>query len=284
MTYSLSLEPEDRIVTWEPKLIVSDVDGTFLDSRERVSPELREVVERAGAQGVFFALATGRPPRWIYHVLDQLSVRAICVCANGAVLYDSASDRVLRAHTLSPEVLRTVVSAVRENLDCGIAVERSGASAFDHPAELFAVTPGYVHAWESDEHGMETENELLSRPAMKLLLRNDALTANEMYALAAPAIPEELAHVTFSIDHGLLEVSAPGVNKAAGLQDLAELLGVDPADAVAFGDMPNDVEMLQWAGHGVAMGNAHEALKQVADEITTSNNDAGVARILQRWF
>lgn len=113
-------------MTWEPKLIVSDVDGTFLDSRERVSPELREVVERAGAQGVFFALATGRPPRWIYHVLDQLSICPICVCANGAVLYDSESDRVLRAHTLSPEILRTVVSAVREILTVGLLSSAPG--------------------------------------------------------------------------------------------------------------------------------------------------------------
>jgi hydroxymethylpyrimidine pyrophosphatase-like HAD family hydrolase len=74
------------------------------------------------------------------------------------------------------------------------------------------------------------------------------------------------------------------VTKASGLADVAQRYEVAPADVIAFGDMPNDLEMLRWAGHGVAMGNAHPALLEVADEVTASNSDDGLALILERWF
>ena len=97
-------------------------------------------------------------------------------------------------------------------------------------------------------------------------------------------IPAELGHVTYSFSGGLLEISAPGVTKARGLASLAELLGVAPHETVAFGDMPNDTEMLQWAQMGVAMGNGHPVLHEIAQAVTTSNDDDGVARVLDVWF
>jgi hydroxymethylpyrimidine pyrophosphatase-like HAD family hydrolase len=92
------------------------------------------------------------------------------------------------------------------------------------------------------------------------------------------------ADVTYSSNSGLIELSAPGVTKASGLASVADLLGVDRADIVAFGDMPNDVPMLRYAGHGVAMGNAHADARAAADEITASNADDGVAKVLERWW
>ena len=94
----------------------------------------------------------------------------------------------------------------------------------------------------------------------------------------------DLAQVTFSTDNGLIELSVPGTHKASGLARLAELTGL-PVDAViAFGDMPNDAEMLTWAGHGVAMGHGHPTALDAADEVTVGNNDDGVAKVLERWF
>jgi hypothetical protein len=93
-----------------------------------------------------------------------------------------------------------------------------------------------------------------------------------------------LADLTFSHPRGLVEMSLPGVTKATGLAEVARDLEVDAADVVAFGDMPNDLEMLLWAGHGVAMGNAHPALLDVANEVTASHADDGLAVVLERWF
>jgi hydroxymethylpyrimidine pyrophosphatase-like HAD family hydrolase len=92
------------------------------------------------------------------------------------------------------------------------------------------------------------------------------------------------ADITYSTNNGLIELSAPGITKAAGLSVVAERLGVDAAAILAFGDMPNDVPMLRMAGHGVAMGNAHPEALAAADEITASNSEDGVARVLERWW
>lgn len=271
-----------------PLLVASDIDGTFINSRERVTPRLRSVVGRMLRRGTPLVLATGRPARWMYPVLEQLSVRPLCVCANGAVIYDSARDVVVSAKTLAPETLHDVVKRARDATQqvggVGIAAERAGTSAFDAADELFVVSPTYDHAWDSSEHGEITEADVLSRPATKLLLRNQSLSSAELYALIAPVVDTSRAHVTYSMPDGLLEVSAPGVTKRAGLEYVAELVGATAQDVVCFGDMPNDIEMLSWAGTGVAMGNAADAVKEVADEITATNDDDGVARVLERWF
>ena len=270
-----------------PLLIASDVDGTLINESERIVPRVRSVITRATRAGTVMALATGRPPRWIFPVLDQLPVRPVCVCANGAVLYDSAYDRVLKAHTLSPEVMAEIAATAKAHfpgVPVGIAVERAGRSAFDREGELFQVSPEYLHTWAATDHGVAPVEALVAEPAIKLLVRNAGLTSEELFRELRPLIPRERAHITYSVSEGLLEIMAPGVNKATGVQDLAQLIGARRDQVVCFGDMPNDVEMLEWAGLGVAMGNGVAAVKAVADEITGTNNDGGLADILERWF
>lgn len=277
-----------RLETLRPLLVASDIDGTFINSRDRVTPRLREVVARMLRRDTPLVLATGRPARWLEPVLEQIPVRPLCVCANGAVIYDAGRDEVITAKTLQSETLRYVVDAAREATAAvggvGIAAERAGHSAHDAIEELFVVAPSYDHAWDSIEHGEVAEEQVLGVPATKLLLRNSGMDSAALFELVSPAIDPERAHVTYSMPDGLLEVSAPGVTKRAGLKYVADLVGAAPKDVVCFGDMPNDIEMLSWAGTGVAMGNAAEAVKQVANEITATNDDDGVAQVLERWF
>jgi HAD superfamily hydrolase (TIGR01484 family) len=109
------------------------------------------------------------------------------------------------------------------------------------------------------------------------------MTSAQMAEAAEAVLGDEVA-VTYSSGDGLIEIAAAGVTKATGLAGVAEQLGVAAADVVAFGDMPNDVSMLSWAGHGVAMANAHPAAIAVADEVTGPNGEDGVALVLERWF
>lgn len=271
-----------------PLLVASDIDGTLLDSRDRVSPRLKRAIGRMIRRGVPLTLATGRPARWLQPVLEQLPVRPVCVCGNGAVLYDSGRDVVLDDHSLAPEVQAEVVAIARSAMadigPVGVAVERAGRSALDPSDELFVVGPAYAHAWESTEHGICGETEMMSEPATKMLLSNPGMASSELHSIIAPHIPADLAHVTYSMPEGLIEVSAPGVTKRAGLEELAELVGAGASDVVCFGDMPNDIEMIRWAGLGVAMGNAVAEVQRAADEVTATNDDDGVARVLERWF
>jgi hydroxymethylpyrimidine pyrophosphatase-like HAD family hydrolase len=264
-----------------PHLVATDVDGTLLDPDDRVSPRAAAVIDRLVAAGVGFVLVTGRPPRWIPPIVAQVGVARLAVCANGGVLYDALEDRVLWARTLEPDTLAGIVAAVEDTLPgCGLAVERVGTAEDGAP---FLAEPGYRHAWVDGDDVTVGRAELLSRPAVKLLVREPRLSSDAMVAALTPVIGGA-ADLTFSHPRGLVEISSPGVTKATGLAEVAQRHGVARPDVIAFGDMPNDLEMLRWAGHGVAMGNAHPALLEVADEVTAGNGEDGLALVLERWF
>ena len=125
--------------------------------------------------------------------------------------------------------------------------------------------------------------DLLGEPVIKVLARHPSRTSADMAQAARHAVGH-LVDVTYSAGGGLLECSVRGVTKAHGLERAAAHHGVAPTDVVAFGDMPNDLAMLRWAGHGVAVANAHPDVLHVADEVTASNLDDGVASVLERWF
>ncbi|MFW0786264.1 HAD family hydrolase [Gordonia sp. CPCC 206044] len=271
-----------------PTLIATDVDGTLIDDENRVSKRTVAVLENAIAEGVEFVLATGRPPRWIGEIAEQLhdsSARVrYAVCANGAIVYDVEHDRVLSAATLQPETLEKLVERVyREIPDCGIAAERAGRSAYDAATPPFVATSGYRHAWLNPDHVEVGDDEVFAEPAVKILVRQPEMRSDAMAARLREAVAG-LAEITFSTDNGLIELSVPDTHKASGLRALIRDAGLVGTSTVAFGDMPNDVEMLTWAHHGVAMSHGHPAALAAADEITVGNNDHGVARVLERWF
>ncbi|MDK8496602.1 HAD family hydrolase [Corynebacterium marquesiae] len=268
-----------------PRLIASDIDGTLLDRNHRVPRRNRDAVARAVQQGAYFALSTGRPFRWIAPVLEQLPVRPVCVTSNGAVLYDSAEDRVMSAHELSPAALAEVVDVAQTVLGTvGFGAERAGGSLADAVEDLFVVERHYSENALFEGFGVVSMGELVGQPAVKFLIRNTDYSAPELYDLISPHIDPELAHVTYSINEGMLEVAAPKVTKRRGVEWLADYAGVDQTEVIAFGDMPNDIEMLRWAGCGVAMENAHPEVKAAADAVTVANHQAGVAKVLERWF
>ncbi|MBY6537054.1 HAD family hydrolase [Rhodococcus sp. BP-349] len=282
------MQPTQRPVspgdTGRPRLVASDVDGTLIDHHERVTARTKAAVHAVMAAGDTFVLSTGRPPRWIGPIVDQLGHAPMAVCANGAVIYDSENDVVVSARTLSVTDLAEL-AALAESLiaGCGLAVERVGRSAHDAATPQFVSSPGYEHAWLNPDNTETSSEEVLSAPAVKLLIRQSSMTSGDM-AAALTSHVEHLADVTFSTDNGLIELSPPGVSKASGLLEIARTLGIEASEMIAFGDMPNDVPMLTMVGHGVAMGNAHPAAIAAADEVTTSNADDGVARVLERWW
>ena len=267
-----------------PALIATDIDGTLLDEREQVTPRTREVIRAALDDGAHFVLATGRPPRWIRPVVDQLGFAPMAVCANGAVLYDPGADRIVSARTLSVDALTALADiAARVIPGVGLAVERVGSSAHDAATPQFVSSPGYEHAWLNPDNTEVSFEDLLSAPAVKLLIRHPGARSADMAVLLAQHIGPE-GDLTYSTDNGLIEVVPPGVSKATGVAEAAAPLGIAADEVISFGDMPNDVPMLRWAGHGVAMGNAHPEALAAADEVTVPNSDEGMARVLERWW
>ncbi len=257
------------------RLIATDIDGTLINSERLLS---RRTVTVLGAVPVPVVLVTGRPLRWLEQLNDQLPAPLPAICANGAVIYDPHSDKVLRTEALAREVLVDVVRRLRDSVpDISLAVEIEDGRAFLHEST-------WPRLWTDHRvRVISTPDELTSFPAVKLLARSATADPDDFLKLVSKLLGGA-AEATRSSSSALVEISATGVTKAAGLAWFCEREGISAEQVVAFGDMPNDIPMLTWAGHAVAMGNAHPAVRAVADEVTATNDEDGVAVYLQKSF
>jgi Cof subfamily protein (haloacid dehalogenase superfamily) len=260
-----------------PRLVASDLDGTLVRSDGTISARTVAALAAVEAAGVPFVMVTGRPIRWMKQISELTGHHGVAICANGALAYDLHTERVVRSALLSAEAARQVVVALREAIPgIAFAVERLHAG--------FAHEPSYVPRWDSSDARTQAPiEELLTDDVVKLLARHESIGSDELLS-AARATGASGATFTHSSADGLLEMSAEGVSKASGLAAFAEEAGVAAADVVAFGDMPNDLPMLAWAGYSVAVANAHPEVLEAADVVTGSNDEDGVAQVLDRWF
>ncbi|HUF32769.1 MAG TPA: HAD family hydrolase [Acidimicrobiales bacterium] len=257
-------------------MIASDLDGTLLRSDGSISDRTREALADAEDAGMVVVLATGRPPRWMHGIAEATGHRGLAVCSNGAIVYDLHTEEIVEEHMIDVEVAAMLVERLRLELP-GLAFAVERRHGFHHE-------PGYTRMWEGDfasDTTIADAAELVDLPMCKLLARHDSMTPEDFLATAA-AVIGDLATVTYSGTDGLLEISSAGVTKAFTLERFAVEHGVDAAGVVAFGDMPNDLPMLSWAGHGVAVRDAHPEVLAVADEVTASNDDDGVAIVVER--
>ncbi len=263
------------------RLVASDLDGTLLRSDEEISPRTQAAIHSALGRAPF-VIATGRPPRWVHGVADQLGHRALCVCSNGALTVDlSEGERIVDSRLLSAVDALAAVEAIRSVLpDAAFAVDQLHGFAHD---------PAYVPKWAlPPDVRVAPIRTLLDGPSLKVLFRHPDLTQELLQQITDKV--GDTASVTYGatgraavpLSDTLIEVMAPGVNKASALERIVDRLAISAEDVLAFGDMPNDFEMIEWAGHGVAMANGHTELKRIANEVTLSNNEDGVARILER--
>jgi HAD superfamily hydrolase (TIGR01484 family) len=259
-----------------PPVVATDLDGTIIRSDGTISDRSRAVLAAAEDAGSLVVFVTGRPPRWMPPVVEMTGHRGLAVCANGAYVYDLHSDRIVESFLLDPEPAREVVQALRSVLpDVSFATE-SGVE--------FRREVGYRPRWLNvDDAPVSDIAELLDRPVGKLLARVEGRTNDEMLPLALDVVDPALGTVTHSGGECLLEVSGAGVSKASTLARLCAEHGWTGDDAIGFGDMPNDVPLLTWAGYAVAVANAHPAVLEIADEVTASNDDDGVAVVLERY-
>jgi hydroxymethylpyrimidine pyrophosphatase-like HAD family hydrolase len=257
-----------------PRLIATDLDGTLLGKDHMISRRSAKVLAQAVAAGIVVVLVTGRPLRWLHPAYEQLDAGYPTICANGAVEYDPGPDVVCAARPLTPPVLADVCT----RLATAVSGITFGAEIDD--GRRMVHEPGYPVVFEGGAEEAPLSG-IVARPAVKLLGRAADRGADELAALVQTAVGDRV-EATHSSYGGLVEISAHGVTKETGLAALAGRLGIAPADVLAFGDMPNDVTMLRWAGRGVVVANAHPAAREVADDVTLSNVDDGVADYLER--
>ncbi|GGZ14938.1 hypothetical protein GCM10010300_68670 [Streptomyces olivaceoviridis] len=259
------------------RLVATDLDGTLLRGDQTVSERTLRALAAVAAAGAHHLVVTGRPAAACKQYLAALGYRGLAVCGQGAQLYDAGADRLLSSASLDIDLARRVVARVEAALG---PLELGVVTA--PPESRFKVTPRFGervrHGWD-----VTTDRRLLwTDPIDKLVLHHTSVTEDEVEATARELCGDEVT-VVHSV-RGMVEVLPAGTTKAAGVERAARLLGCEAAGTIAFGDMPNDIPLLAWAGHGVAVGNAHPALRAMADEIAPGNEEDGVAVVLERLF
>ncbi len=259
-------------------LIATDLDGTLLRGDDTVSERSLAALARAERAGARHLVVTGRPAPRVRPLLTALGSTGLAVCGQGAQVYDAGSGRMLWSVRLDRELAETALGKIEAEVGpVFAAVDQDGTDG------LTLTEPGYRMPHPTlPAVGVARRDDLWRAPISKVLLRHATLSDDELAAVARSVV-DSLATVTMS-GPGTVELQPCGVTKATGLALAAGRLGIPAERALAFGDMPNDIPMFRWAAHGVAMANAHPELKAVADEVTTANEDDGIAVVLDRLF
>jgi len=261
------------------RLVATDLDGTLLRTDKTVNAWTRSVLDAVQERGVPVVPVTARQPMGLAPIAAACGLSGWAICVNGALAQHLGTGEVAFEHLVPTRALEQLTSTAREALPGTVfaTVRDRGAT--------FGLEPGYHDLVGPDDHqpaiGSSVEMsvaEVVAEPALKLLARHPVLPARELADHLA-GLGVDGAHVTTS-GADFVEMAAGGVTKASAVAALCQRLGVGQGEVVAFGDAPNDVEMLRWAGLSFAMERADDAAAAAATARCGDNDDDGVARTL----
>jgi Cof subfamily protein (haloacid dehalogenase superfamily) len=265
-----------------PRLIVSDLDGTFLSPDGTVSPQNAAAVAAAQAAGIPVLFATGRPVRWLDVIRDLPGAHPTVIASNGAALYDLGAGELLDRICIDPETALTAVRRIR-------TVVPDASFAFESGTR-FGCEPRY-RTWPADDgtnpalYRGPAEEVAVAEEFVKMLVQSHRVMPDELLELVQTEVGDTLtATHSQTRDFGLVEISAAGVTKASMLRRYCARLGIEAAQVAAFGDMPNDVAMLSWAGMPRVVANAHPAVLALAFPVVPGNDESGVGRTILGWL
>lgn len=257
-----------------PALVATDLDGTFVRSDGSISARTAAVWTALPDVGVETVIVTARPPRWLHTLEDVVGPHGRAICGNGAFVYDVARREILETHTFDVDLLAELIGRLRAAVPgASLGVECAGGARFD------AGFPDLHQEAGSGPVRRVGADDLVTESVGKLLALAPGMPRAEFFALVEQVVGER-GQFAYSGAGALAEISPPGVTKAAALDRWCARRDIDPARTWAFGDMPNDLPMLAWAGVGFAVANAHPDVLAAADAVCPANDDDGVAHTL----
>lgn len=261
---------------WRPRLVALDIDGTLIPYADFHAPPslpVSRAVARVAAGGAHPVISTGRSLHSTYPVFDALDLtEGFAVCSNGAVVVDVETRDPIDVVTF--DALESVRYFAEQIPDAILAVEELGQG--------FRISGDNTDFEFDGKIDVVPHSELVQGPVTRLVVRWHEGDRERLRAIAAemglPAVDYAIGYTAW------LDIMPSGVSKAEGLDKICFRLGIGSDDVLAIGDGHNDMEMLEWAGLGVAMGNAPDDVKAVADEVGPHVDDDGVATVLGRYF
>ncbi|MGY5884343.1 HAD family hydrolase [Modestobacter lacusdianchii] len=276
-----------RLGSWRPRLVVSDMDGTLLDSAGEVSGRTAAAIAACRAAGIPVVGATGRGPRLLESVRAAMAGQGIAVLAQGGYVVRFGTggepDEVLRTVGMTREVATAVIAAIEDVAgELIVAVEDAAEQA--EALRPLRVQHGFDWPYPEPAHLLPRHEVLPVGAVLKVFLRSPRLGEDQLVALARSVVDPADAELTHA-GLGFIEVLPPGVTKATGLAVVLDALGLGFGDVLVFGDMPNDLPMFEAVtaagGRAVAMANAHPAVRAAAGDRTSGHDADGVARYLE---
>ena len=272
-----------RLGGWRPRLVASDLDGTLLTSRGEVSPRNRAAIDACWAAGIPFVGVTGRGPRLLDNVREVLGGRGLAVLAQGGYVVDLDTDRVLRTVAMTREVATSVIAAI-EDVAGELIVAVEDAAEQTEALRPLRVQHGFDWPYPEPAHLLPRHEVLPAGAVLKVFLRSPRLAEDDLVALARTVVDPRAAELTHA-GLGFIEVLPPGVTKATGLRVALEHVGLDLADVLYLGDMPNDLPAIEAVdaagGRSVAMANAHPLVRAAATDRTSGSDADGVGRYVE---
>ncbi|MEO7233839.1 MAG: HAD hydrolase family protein [Lapillicoccus sp.] len=265
--------PPGGVTLRRPRLVATDLDGTLLRSDGTGSARTAATLRAVQAAGIRTVLVTARPPRWLDELVHLVGDGGVALCGNGAFVYDVRSRTVLSQRGFEPAAVAAIVADLRRALP-GVAFAAERASGF-------ALEDGYRSLHPVPDGALRGPVDAASSDLVgKLLGRHPDLAEVEFLARVQEVVGDR-GVVAYSGAGGLAEISAPGVTKAAALEEWCAGLGITAPDVWAFGDMPNDLPMIAWAGTSFAVANGHPDVVAAADHVCPPNDEDGVAQTLE---
>lgn len=268
------------------RMLVADIDGTLLTSQGTLTDATKEAVRAAVAAGCIVTLATGRRFASASPIADELGLELPIVLHNGALVKDSLTGEIFHHDHLSLEATELAITACVATGVQPILYENAflGHGMFAGPEELDGPYAGPYLARAGDLLTRCPYDRLLpTEPPLQLSAYDDE---QKIAMLQQQLVFPECRTVTSPTTTGghFLELLSAHSSKATGIAHLAQRFGLTMDEVVAVGDNFNDVEMLREVGLGIAMANAPEAVRRQAREVTASNDEDGVARVIERYI
>lgn len=265
------------------RLIATDIDGTLIRSDHRtISPRNRAAFAAASEAGLLVTAISGRQPYSIAALVAGTALEGPAIGSNGSVAMNLVTRELYFEELISVAAQTRLTHQMLERFPGLLAVSvRDGGNAYlAQHGYRGQQDPGTEEAAWQVEHRYGDLDEVLAEPSVKLVLKHPVAGPSDLLAVAreldVPGVHPTVSGAAF------LEVAKAGVTKASGLASVCRQLGITPDEVLAFGDNVNDCEMLRWVGHGVAMGNATPEALAAADEMTASNDEDGVAMVIER--
>lgn len=271
---------------WTPKVVALDIDGTLLkwvdgqtEDYETITAPVYDAIHRALDAGAHVVLSSGRSPHGMTRIADMLDIpreeadQLWVVASNGAVVFRYPPMEVVHEETF--DAAPAVAAVLEHHPDALVAVEERAVGGY-------RVNRVFPEGEISGEQIITEVDDIVGEPVSRVIIRDPDATADDFLELASKLGLHGTDYVVGWT--AWLDLSPVGVSKASGLQHVCDRIGLTAADVLAIGDGRNDIEMLRWAGRGVAMGQSVDEVKAAADDVTASVHDEGAALEMSRWF